>query len=880
MGFLRRDDASSCSDESGGEIFKSIPKNSTAFCIWKIEGLRTISLGRTKVGNFISDSAYLIYAASARDGPLPYPGMPTKELKESDAIRAIHLWVGSDCDATVSAGAALRAAELDSQLPEPGATLLLREAQGREGPRFLAYFRQRHLAVLLGPGVDYINSNDIPKITSDKANNGSHAHDINSNDNNKVGTLAAGEARLHRVSGTGLPVLTELGTPDWSLFSSRHVILLHVPHRSTMFLWLGANSEPLHKSHAVRLIDEYKNKDNDEMRVFVVEDGYEKTLKPEARKLFDEILDPTKRFVAPEPLITVDSSSKSAPTTTDGVRLYKCSEQGGKYKVAELKSGAVWRSELESEWVYLLDRGELAGGVWAWVGSAVPGRERLEALRNARGFVKKRGYGPNCPVGRALEGREPPELRAWIRGCRKSSASSSRGAIGNGGSALQQIILPVSFEPSYMSERPKLAAECQLVDDGSAERQLWLMVKSGSGGHKLEPLPKDQSVLYAEACYVLSYKYGYGRTARTIVYCWEGVQSHCADREATLEAACLIAEEESAQLVRTSQGNEPAHFLQIFKGKLAILAGPHRNSPPRKYLVRVYGSTPHTSKAVERPLRANSLDARGVFILFSGSSAIVWCGSRSTGDAREASRRLAPPCAPLVPQGHEDDEFWAQLGGQDVCDTENKELQEEGEETDTHLYHLKVEKDAFVGEEILGFSQSNLLPEAAWLLDTGNLVWVWVGNLIPRKALKEYVREAKIFLYTHPASRDRNTIISIIRQGTEPPTFIGRFDNWNYNLLRDYKNTIIMKDSNQEQDQLINDIMSNKMVSNFDSFVKYPQKILRSDPEQLPPGIDPLHKEMHLTYDDFMTIFKMKPAEFEKLPIWRRQRLKQNAGLF
>ena len=83
---------------------------------------------------------------------------------------------------------------------------------------------------------------------------------------------------------------------------------------------------------------------------------------------------------------------------------------------------------------------------------------------------------------------------------------------------------------------------------------------------------------------------------------------------------------------------------------------------PKKYLVRIFGSTPYTSKAVERSLKASSLDSSGVFVLFS-SSPIVWCGSRSTGDAREASRRLAPSTAPLIPEGKENDEFWSQLGG-------------------------------------------------------------------------------------------------------------------------------------------------------------------------------------------------------------------------
>lgn len=66
------------------------------------------------------------------------------------------------------------------------------------------------------------------------------------------------------------------------------------------------------------------------------------------------------------------------------------------------------------------------------------------------------------------------------------------------------------------------------------------------------------------------------------VYCWEGAHSSCGDREMALEAACQISEEISAQLVKASQGNEPPHLLQIYKGKLTILAGPHKNT--REYL--------------------------------------------------------------------------------------------------------------------------------------------------------------------------------------------------------------------------------------------------------------------------------------------------------
>lgn len=73
---------------------------------------------------------------------------------------------------------------------------------------------------------------------------------------------------------------------------------------------------------------------------------------------------------------------------------------------------------------------------------------------------------------------------------------------------------------------------------------------------------------------------------------------------------------------------------------------------------------------------------------------------------------------------------------------------------------------------------------------------------------------------------------------------------------------------------------SSKLITEFDSYVKYPLNMLKNEPENLPAGVDVARKEMHLTYDNFIAIFKMEPNEFEKLPAWKRQRLKQSAGLF
>ncbi|KYN44281.1 Villin-1 [Trachymyrmex septentrionalis] len=800
-----QDDRSCRSDDAGGEVFRNIPKNSSIFRVWRIEGLRATVVSSNNMGLFLSESAYIVYAVSAKDGALPYPGMPIKDLKDTSVVRAIHFWIGANCDTTVSGAAALRAAELDSQT---SAMILTREAQGRESPRFLAYFRQRLVVE---------NLHHEPS-----------------------------DCTLHRVSGVAVPILTELKRVHWEHFSCRDVILVDVRSKGVVFLWLGSLSDPLHKRHAASLLE--SRKENNNGRVIVVEDGYEQTLPANDRELFSSVLDPSARVVAPDRQHRVNPPSP--------IKLYKCSEQSGKYKVAELKSGPILRDDLTSGSVYLVDRGE--AGVWAWVGRDVNARERLEAVRNARGFIKKKDYSDGVPVARTTEGHEPAEMKALLRGWEPSK--------------MRPLTLPVSFEPDYMNERPRMAAECQLVDDGSGERTLWRVeLKEG-----MVQVEEDKGIYYAETCYVMLYKYGQGRRSRSIVYCWEGVHSVKMDRDAALTVACRLSEETNAQLVKAAQGREPPHLLQIYDGKLKILAGRHRNSPPKKYLVRVFGSTPYTSKAVERPLRASSLDSSAVFILFSGAP-IVWCGGKSTGDARQTSRRLAPRNAPLITEGKESDDFWAELGGVGAYSTETEEV---GEELEKHLFQCRTENGLFVGEQILGFRQNSLIPEAVWLLDAGSVIWIWIGKFSNPRTLQECVEDATVYLYTHPAGRNRNTTISVIKQGLEPATFIGLFDNWNHNLLRDYKPFEIFCTLLEDRDQSARMQTTSKATTDFDNYIKYPPSMLKSEPDNLPAGVDVRRKEMHLTYDNFIAIFKMEPAEFEKLPTWKRQRLKQAAGLF
>jgi len=51
------------------------------------------------------------------------------------------------------------------------------------------------------------------------------------------------------------------------------------------------------------------------------------------------------------------------------------------------------------------------------------------------------------------------------------------------------------------------------------------------------------------------------------------------------------------------------------------------------------------------------------------------------------------------------------------------------------------------------------------------------------------------------------------------------------------------------------------------------------DSKSLPAGVDSETREMYLADDVFLKMFKMDKATFGKLPVWKKNRLKQKVGL-
>ena len=86
---------------------------------------------------------------------------------------------------------------------------------------------------------------------------------------------------------------------------------------------------------------------------------------------------------------TPDEDQKMDMMTRKMIKLYICSDESGSLHIREMKGGPLEQSDLDSNDAFIIDNGRL--GIWVWIGKKATREERAEAMRNAQGFIKKKG---------------------------------------------------------------------------------------------------------------------------------------------------------------------------------------------------------------------------------------------------------------------------------------------------------------------------------------------------------------------------------------------------------------------------------------------------------------------------------------------------------
>jgi hypothetical protein len=184
-------------------------------------------------------------------------------------------------------------------------------------------------------------------------------------------------------------------------------------------------------------------------------------------------------------------------------------------------------------------------------------------------------------------------------------------------------------------------------------------------------------------------------------------------------------------------------------------------------------------------------------------------------------------------------------------------LKEADREFAIRLFHGSNATGNFRLQEILNFSQVDLVEEDVMLLDIGDAIFVWLGadsNDAERKACVESARE---YLESDPSGRDSDCPIMMVKQGFEPANFTGHFGIWDYELfkvvlllmflLQFLTSVSLQRDSRYAPAQASNGIdhvvVVDKKGGGETKLRYYDVKTLRNA-EKLPQDVDPSRKEV------------------------------------
>ncbi|KAJ9583648.1 hypothetical protein L9F63_022014, partial [Diploptera punctata] len=312
--------------------------------------------------------------------------------------------------------------------------------------------------------------------------------------------------------------------------------------------------------------------------------------------------------------------------------------------------------------------------------------------------------------------------------------------------------------------------------------------------------PATYGMFFGGDSYIIRYTYEKNNRENYIIYFWQGRDSTQDEKAASAIHAVKLDDElgGKAVQVRVTQGNEPRHFLRIFKGKMIVFLGGKasgfRNLKDHDTydvdgtrLFQVRGTCADDVRAVQVPEVSASLSSDDVFVLETPGVTYVWIGKGASDEEKEMAEKavglVSPDCEPVtVLEGEEPAHFWDALGGQG-----DYKKGFDGQTTPLllpRLFHCHVSPVGKLRvEEITHFRQEDLDEDDIMVLDSGDEIYVWIGNKASQEERQMGLKMAEEYLKSDPTDRSHElTLIFTLKQGDEPMSFTSLFPSWDPSL--------------------------------------------------------------------------------------------------
>ncbi|XP_055002466.1 gelsolin isoform X2 [Sorex araneus] len=694
--------------------------------VWRVEKFDLVPVPTNLYGEFFTGDAYVILkTVQLRNGALQYD---------------LHYWLGNECSQDESGAAAIFTVQLDDYLN--GRAVQHREVQGFESNTFLGYFKNnlRYKKGGVASGFKHVVPNEVSV------------------------------QRLLHVKGRRTVRATEVPV-SWNSFNKGDCFILDLG--SDIYQWCGADCNRFERLKATQVSKAIRDGErNGRARVHVSEEGAE----PEAML----------QVLGPKPTLPPGTSDDVQADASNRklAKLYKVSNSAGSMAVSMVADENPFsQGALGTQDCFILDHGK-NGKIFVWKGRQANTEERKAALKTASEFISKMDYPKHTQVSILPEGGETPLFKQFFKNWRDPDQTD-----GPGLAYLSSHIANVErvpFDAATLHTSTAMAAQHAMVDDGTGQKQIWRI----EGSDKVPVDPSTYGQFYGGDSYIILYNYRHGGRQGQIIYNWQGSQSTQDEVAASAILTAQLDEELGGTPVqsRVIQGKEPAHLMSLFGGKPMIIykGGTSREggqtAPASTRLFQVRANSAGATRAVEIMPKAGMLNSNDAFVLKTPSAAYLWVGAGASEAEKRGAEELlrvlrAQPVQ--VAEGSEPDSFWEALGGKTQYRTSPRLKDKKMDAHPPRLFACSNKIGRFVIEEVPGeLMQEDLATDDVMLLDTWDEIFVWVGKDSQEEEKTEARASAERYIETDPANRDRRTPIHVVKQGSEPPSFVGWFLGW------------------------------------------------------------------------------------------------------
>ncbi|XP_058053795.1 gelsolin [Anopheles bellator] len=698
--------------------------------VWRVENFQPVAVPKGEHGKFYNGDSYIV--------------LNTKESKSGILSWDVHFWLGLETSQDEAGSAAILTVQLDDR--HNGAPVQHREVQDHEGSLFLSYFPG---------GVRYA------------------AGGVKSGFN-EVETNAAGEKRMFQVKGAKNVRVRQVPLTIGSMNRGDCFIL---DAGYDIYVYVGASAKRVEKIKAISAANQIRDQDHAGRAKLHILDEFASS--SEQQEFFDVLGEGSPDEVAEES----ESDEAYEKTDTGAITLYHVSDASGALEINAIGERPLKQSMLDSNDCYILDSG--AGSIYVWIGKGATGQERSQAMVKAQEFITVKGYPVHTAVHRVVENGETTDFKQFFSSWRDQGVTYSyliQTALGDG----DESDADAEFDAEILHTLKKNGGRALgfMPDNGQGDVEIWRVE-----GYELAAVdPSAYGMFFAGDSYLVRYEYSEKSGGRGyIVYYWQGKTSSTSEKGASAMHAVRLDDEVNGKaiLVRASQGNEPRHFMKLFKGKMVTFLGDYdkqeRGSDTR--LFRVRGTCADDVRAEELLPSASSLASDDVFIVVTPATTYLWHGVGASDLEKEMASAVAGSIAPgtevaITDEGSETGEFWEALGGEADYD---RELDPPGAPfLSARLFHCRIlyNKKLRV-EEVPHFEQEDLNVDDVMVLDGGDEIYCWVGNGATEEERTKSTDMARQYIRTDPSDRSEETVpIVTLKQGAEPRSFKRLFPSW------------------------------------------------------------------------------------------------------